>query len=303
MGQITFTSLVVSKFYNLLGHVLRMTFTLVAPKRLPANRAVGGTDLVIFSGYRGAKMMKALLISVYYRWEKIPRVTIVSDGTPKEVLEAAMQFWPFLYEVKHWEECAEWHRANGHPAIVDFAQINPYARKLLSVLAEAEQRPVLYCDTDVLWFAPPRLPEPVNGRCIMRMSTDNMHCYHLPAIRYLHREDLLDKPPMNAGVVYLAGSAWDHYPGFEELLEFMRIFNEGPAEQMTFAMLADRLGDNWTLDEIIVSTKDKYWPFIPRYPFSGTQMARHHVATKHSWFWRDALIILWQSNKPRRHAG
>src|SRR5262249_5678536 len=150
-------------------------------------------------------------------------------------------------------------------------------------LAEGEQRPVLYCDTDVLWFNEPRLPEPVApGHCTMRMSTDDVHCYHLPAIRYLNRQDMLEKPPMNAGVVYVDGSVHDNYPNLEELLQFMRIFNEGPAEQMTFAMLTDRLGDNWTLEEIIINTKDKYWPPLPRYPFSGTQMARHHVATKHN---------------------
>lgn len=301
MGKITFSTLIVSKFHNLLGHALRLTFNLVAPRRLPADRTVGGADLLIFSGYRGAKMMKALLLSVYYRWDKIPHVTIVSDGTPKEVLEAAMQFWPYPYRIKHWEECAEWHRAKGHPAIIDFARVNPFARKLLAVLAEGEQHPVLYCDTDVLWFAQPRLPEQSADRCSIRMALDNMHCYHLPAIRYLNRHDLLEKPPMNAGVVYLDGSVHDHYPNFEELLQFMRIFNEGPAEQMTFAMLADRLGDNWTLDEIILNTSDKYWPVLPRYPFSGTQLARHHVATKHNWFWRDALIICLQKNK-HRHA-
>ncbi len=303
MGKVTFGQLIVAKTYNLLGHGLRKFFTLAAPKRLPADREVGGTDLVLFSGYRGAKMMKALLISVYYRWDKIPHVTIVSDGTPNEVLHKAMDFWPFLYEVKQWEDCAEFLLAKGHKAIVDFAKVNTYARKLLCVMAEAEKRPVLYCDTDVLWFRQPRLPEPVaKGGYAIRMSLDNTHCYHLPAIRYLNRHDLLEKPPMNAGVVYMDGSAHDHFPQLEELLEFMRIFHEGPAEQMTFAILTDRFGDNWTLDEIIVDTKDKFWPALPRYPFSGTQLARHHVATKHNWFWRDALIILWQKNKHRRHA-
>ena len=181
MGKVTFTSLFVAKSYNLLGHILRKTFALAAPKRLPADRTVGGTDLLIFSGYRGAKMMKALLLSIYYRWDNIPRVTIVSDGTPKEVLDTAMQFWPYPYEIKHWEDCAAWHRTRGHTAIIDFAHVNTYARKLLCVLAEAERRPVLYCDTDVLWFAQPRLPEPAPNRCTMRMSMDKAVLTHRDA--------------------------------------------------------------------------------------------------------------------------
>jgi hypothetical protein len=302
MGKVTITSILIKRFYNLLGHSCRFAFTLAFPRKLSADKPLADTDLLLFSGYRGAKMIKAVLLSIYYNWDKIPRLTLVSDGTPKEILEAALRFWPYPCEIKSWEECADWHRKKSHQGIIDFAHVNPYARKLLSVLAEAEQRPVFYCDTDVLWFAEPRLPAPTAGRCIMRISRDDTHCYHPPAIRYLNREDLMEKPAINCGIVYLSGSVYDHYPGFEALMQFMRIFNEPFSEQTTFALLADRLGDTWSPDEIILTTKDLHWPLIPRYLFSGTQSARHHVATKHSWFWRDALFILLRKNKTRRHA-
>jgi hypothetical protein len=311
MGKITITSIVVKKFYNLLGHTCRFAFTLGFPRKLSADKPTSATNLILFCGYRGAPMLKAVLLSIYYNWNSIPILTLISDGTPKEVLQSALQFWPYPYEIKSWEDCAAWHHTKGRQAIIDFARVNPYARKLLSVLAEAEQKPVFYCDTDVLWFAEPRLPLPAEASakegpspdgCIMRISRDNMHCYHLPAIRYLNREDLLEKPAINCGVIYLSGSVYDHYPDFEELTQFMRIFNEPFSEQTTFALLADKLGDTWTLEEIILSTKDIHWPLIPRYLFSGTQTARHHVATKRSWFWRDALFILLRKNKSRPHA-
>ena len=306
MGKVTIGSIVVKKCYSLLGRCCRLAFDLSFPRRLSADRPLGDTNLLLFSGRKGARMMKAVLLSIYYNWEHIPRLTVVSDGTPKEVLEAALRFWPYPWEIKSWEDCAGWHRRKGHEAIIDFARVNPYARKLLAVLAEAEQRPVFYCDTDVLWFAEPTLPSSaaealakaapssekvLKSHVTMRISRDNTHCYHPPAIRYLHREDLLEKPAINCGVVYLAGSVYDNYPDFEGVMEFLRIFNEPFAEQTTFAILADRFGDNWSLDEIILNIDDSHWPLLPRYPFSGTQLARHHVATKHSWFWRDALII------------
>jgi hypothetical protein len=301
--KITVTYILVYKFYTLLGRCCRLAFTILSPKQLPADKALSDTDLVLFCGRKGAAMLKAVLLSIYYTWEKVPRLTLVSDGTPKEILETALRFWPFPYQVKSWEDCADWHRAKGRQAIIDFALVNPYARKMLSVLAEAESRPVFYCDTDVLWFAEPRLPAPApDQHCTMRISRDDLHCYHLPAIRFLNRHDLLEKPAINCGVVYLSGSVYDNYPGFEELMQFMSIFNEPFSEQTTFALLADRFGDTWTLEEIILTTKDIHWPLVPRYLFSGTQIARHHVATKHSWFWRDALFILLLKNKTRRRA-
>jgi hypothetical protein len=48
-----------------------------------------------------------------------------------------------------------------------------------------------------------------------------MHCYHPPAIRYLDRQDLMEKPAINCGVVYLSGSVYDNYRGFEELMQFI----------------------------------------------------------------------------------
>jgi hypothetical protein len=296
-------SMIVYKFYSLLGRCCRAAFTVLTRKKIAADKPVADTDLLLFCGYKGAKMLKAVLLSIYYNWEKIPRLTLISDGTPKEVLEKALQFWPFPYQIKSWEDCAAWHLAKDRHSIVDFARINPYARKMLSVLAEAEARPLFYCDTDVLWFGEPRLPAPApdNG-CTMRISRDNNHCYHLPAIRYLNRYDLMEKPAINCGVVYLSGSVYDNYPGFEELMQFMRIFNEPFSEQTTFALLADRLGDTWTPEEIVLSTADIHWPLLPRYLFSGKQVARHHVATKHSWFWRDALFIILTKHTTRRQA-
>jgi hypothetical protein len=303
MDSITISSLIADKFYALLGHGCRLAFSALAPKRLSANRQMSDTNLVLFSGQRGAKMMQAVLLSIYRNWEKIPKLTIVSDGTPLAVLEASLQFWPFPYELKSWEDNAAWHLARGRQSLVDFARINPYARKLLVVLAEAELKPIFYCDTDVLWFDEPRLPAPAPGPGFtMRISLDNQHSYHLPALRWLNRGDLLEKPAINCGVVYISGSVYEHYPGFEELMQFMKIFNEPFSEQTTFALLADRLGDTWTSEEIIVTIADIRWPLLPRYLFSGDQLARHHVATKKSWFWRDALFIALSKNKKQHRA-
>jgi hypothetical protein len=297
----TITRLIADKCYRAMGHLCRLSFSALTRSKLSADRQLSDVNMVFLSGRKGAKMLKAVLHSVYYRWEKIPHVIIVSDGTPKEVLIEAMEFWPFPYEVKSWEDCAAYHLEKGRQSLVDYARINVYARKVISVLAEAESRPVLYADTDILWFAEPRLPaaDPKKG-VVMRMSSDDVHCYHMPTIRYLNRPDMLDKPPLNAGMIFLSGSVYDCYPGFAEYMEYAKIFDEGRSEQMTFALLADRLGDSWSLDEVYLSQNDMYWPLLPDYLFSGKAFARHHVVTKNSWFWRDILLIV--LFKRKKHA-
>jgi hypothetical protein len=291
-------------FYALLGRLFRITFSILTRRKLAADKPLSDFSLVLFSGHKGSRMIKAVLLSIYYRWEKIPPVILVSDGTPKEALQAVMQFWPYPFEIKSWEDCAAFHQEKGRQSIVEFSRVNIFARKLLSVLAEAEIRPVLYCDTDVIWLAEPRLPVTAPGKsCSMRISTDIVHCYHIPAIRWLNRPDLLEKPAINAGVVYMSGPVYEEYTGFDEIMGFMKIFDEGPAEQMSFALLADRLGDTWSLEEIYLNITDTHWPLLPGYLFSGKAFARHHVATKHSWFWRDILlIVLFKRKKHRRPA-
>lgn len=297
--NITITKIIVYKFYSLLGHSCRILFSAFSAKKLVPEKEVSDLNLLLFTGLKGGKMLKAVLISIYNTWEKIPLLTVVTDGTPTKIIEEHLKFWPYPYKVKTWEESAAFHLDRGRKSLVDWCRINVFARKLLAILAEAEQHPTLYCDTDVLWFAEPPLPVSANG-IAMRMSQDNKHYYHMPVIRYFNRQDMLDKPPLNAGLIYLSGSPYDHYKNFAELIDFVKIFHKGISEQLVFALMADQLGDSWTPDQVIVNTRDLHWPLLPSYLFSGRQFARHHVLTKHSWFWRDALYILLFKRKKRR---
>jgi hypothetical protein len=291
---VTISDILVYKFYTGMGHIFKFFFKVFSSGKLSAEREVSDLNLLLFSGVKGGTMLKAVLLSVYNTWERVPHVTICTDGTPREYFEKLMAFWPFPYTLKTWAEQAEHFRAKGAVNLAEFAECNVYAKKLVSVLAEAESRPTVYCDTDVLWFGEPRLPaRNAPGSFSFRMSTDNVHCYYLPLIRYFKQQYLLEKPPYNAGLMYMSGSVLDHYPGFDEYMALFKLFEEEAfPEQNAFAMIADKLGDRWSLDEIILTVKDVHWPIIPRYLFSGTQFARHHVVTKKSWFWRDALFIL-----------
>jgi hypothetical protein len=291
--NITIGDILVYKFYSGMGRIFKIFFLMLFPKKLSADRALTDLNLLIFSGERGGKMLKAVLLSVYNTWDQIPMITIATDGTPVAYFEKILKFWPFPYSIKVWNEYAAFHTAKDGGNLAIFGERNLLARKLLAVLAEGENRPTLYCDTDVLWFGEPRLPVPSPmDKPVFRMSTDNAHFYHLPVIRYFNRQDMLEKTPLNSGVVYISGSVYDHYPEFKELIGFVKIFDEPFAEQTTFALIGEKLGDRWNANEIILTTKDLHWPLIPKYFFSGDHFARHHVMTKHSWFWRDALYIL-----------
>jgi hypothetical protein len=290
----TFKETIVYKFYSAWGHFFKFLLNVFSLRKLSANREISDLNLLFFCGLKGAKMLKPVLLSIYYRWEKIPNLTIVSDGTPEEYISRYMKFWPFPYQIKMWTEAATHFQEKGKTHLVRYAEKNIMGRKLISILAEGEARPTLYCDTDVLWFAEPSLPANLPGKSFtMRMSADNVHCYSHSLIKELKAERLFDKKPLNAGVMYISGSVFENFKGFERIAEALPSYSEFVSEQTTFALIAEELGDTWSLEDIMVSTEDIHWPIIPGYFFQNKNFfARHHVLTKNSWFWRDALYLV-----------
>jgi len=290
----TLWDIFVYKFYSGLGYFFRFLFMIFSRNKLSGKKEMSGMNMMLFCGKKGAKMIKPLLLSVYCRWNKVPFVTIVSDGVPAELLLKFMQFWPFPYKVRQWEEAAAFHREKGRKALAGYAENNIMGRKFASILAEAEMHPTLYCDTDVLWFAEPTLPEgSPPGRFTMRMASDNLTCYSADLLKGMKREDMFTRRSLNSGVIYMSGSAAAAIGDFDKLTELLLTDNNFFAEQTAFALIADQAGDWWSLQDIILTTGDKHWPIFPGYFFRNKKnFARHHVVTKNSWFWRDALYII-----------
>lgn len=277
------------KSYVVFGGILKVVFHIVAPAKLNPDKEVSEMKLVMFCGRAGAKLLKPVLISIYKRWKKVPKVVIVTDGTDPEFVRQYMKFWPYPFTIKTWKDQAAYFSKQNKDGLAQYAQNDIWGKKLVSILAEAEAGPTLYCDTDVLWFDEPRLPDSKVG---MRMASDDLHCYSDPMIKFFSKEKLLARGPLNAGVLYVNGSMYEKYPGFDKVVEFLRDRYDNRTEQTTFAMLADATGDSWSLDDIILTTEDRYWPFIPSYYKSTRHFARHHVMTKKWWFWRDAIYVV-----------
>jgi len=83
--NITISYILIYKLYTGMGYVCKFFFKIFSPKKLSAEREVSDLNLLLFSGIKGGTMLKAVLMSVYNTWERVPHVTICTDGTPKEV--------------------------------------------------------------------------------------------------------------------------------------------------------------------------------------------------------------------------
>jgi len=276
--------------YVTLGRGLKSVFNIVSPRKLDPSREVSDMKLMMFCGKSGTKMLKPVLISIYKRWKKIPKVVIVTDGTDVEQIKQSVTFWPYPLTVKTWKDCADYFAKQNKKELVAYAEKNIWGKKLISILAEGEQAPTLYCDTDVLWFDEPSLPH--DNSVAIRMASDDLHCYSEPMIRHFKTDDLLKKNPLNAGVIYVNGSMFSRYRDFDKVTQYLSEHYDNRTEQTTFAMLANEIGDTWSLNDILLTTEDTYRPFPTYYGKDKKHFARHHVSTKKWWFWRDAIYVV-----------
>ena len=100
---------------------------------------------------KAKRYLNASLTSVYLFWDSLPEVIVISDGTP---LRNIVQ-WPRKLEVISWKEAYRHFTDEGNHDICRYADRLVYGKKFASLIYLAQQTPLLYSDTDVLWYSTP----------------------------------------------------------------------------------------------------------------------------------------------------
>ncbi|MES1181807.1 MAG: hypothetical protein ABUL44_03340, partial [Flavobacterium sp.] len=174
------------------------------------SRPVSPFKLVFFCGKTGTEYLNASLASVYKSWDTIPEVIITTDGTAPEVIRQKLIKWPKKVEILTWDFCASSLKENGRGDLYEYAAKDVWGKKLVGICYCAQQFPILYSDTDILWFKSPVL-ETLNGKTLVKMCVDVDHNYSQPLLEALNQTHMLTLPPLNAGLIY-AGGEFSKFP-------------------------------------------------------------------------------------------
>jgi hypothetical protein len=244
-----------------------------------------------------------MLCSFHRASDLLPPVFVVSDGSLQadEVCDA-MRFWPRGVGFCDWIACSDHHLQRGRGHLAEYAGRDVWGRKLAGILARVDDGPVLYCDSDVLWFRLPRVPPaPASSqRPVVRMARDNMHCYDPGLLRALDCvEKMMGRPPLNAGTVYLAGDLFSHSRCLAPALAYAAAHPHVRTEQTTLALLAREFGDEWSEREILISLDDTCSPLFGERAYRQHSMARHYSGPAKFRFWMDAWEMLCASERGR----
>jgi hypothetical protein len=264
--------------------------------------------MVFMSGKSGIAYLNACLVSIYHTWDQLPEIVVISDGTPLSLFDRELIDWPRKIDVILWEEAAAYFREKGNTDLCQYAQNIVYGRKFISLLYMASKFPILYCDTDVLWFAQPELPEmpEMSGDApFIKMGVDvGKGFYTEEILLHLEEEKCFANAPFNSGLMYLHGD-FSSYPKWPALCRYLsghktRIPGTEFSEQTAFAILNNHFNGRswWKPTEILIKTDDEYGLAYTRKHFPDI-MARHYVHTKPTAFWRDFIYMaLGKPGKP-----
>lgn len=259
-------------------------------KFIDDNREKPPYKLMYFCGLKGIDYLNSSLLSVYKNWLFLPDIIIITDGTPVSLIKSKIIRWPRNIEIDTWESCANFFSKKGNSNLFNYANNELWGKKFVSILAVSDKSPILYSDTDVLWFSDPIVSiSPSRKLPYMKMSQDIEFCYSDSMLKNLNENLILNEPPRNAGVIYSAGN-FSNYPKWEYLCNYLEKNADNRTEQTSFAILNSYFGETWDKNEIFIETEDMSSVFSYRY--YNKFIARHYVNTKKWLFWRDFLLFL-----------
>jgi teichuronic acid exporter len=249
--------------------------------------------LVYMCGKEGQRYLNASLTSVYLFWDSLPEVIVISDGTPLNNIVS----WPRKLEVISYREAYDYYKSIGNDDLCAYADRIVYGRKFISLVYLIKRSPVLYTDTDVLWYSTPRVDNLPAGETYVKMGSDVASGYYSASmLEHLDEDRCLDNTPFNAGLMYMGGDLTT-YPKWQELCHYLATHVPPSAsidysEQTAFAILANHFNaaHYWTHTDVLIRTDDFYRLEYTLKRSPGI-MARHYVNTRPVAFWRDFVYI------------
>jgi lipopolysaccharide biosynthesis glycosyltransferase len=249
-------------------------------------------NLTILVGKAQLSMLCETLNSIIKNFEDIPSIFIFTDNnlSPEECYKVLNWQQQTSLKVISANECISFHKENHD--LVSFAKKNPMGLKLAAILQIAAQgKPVLYCDTDVLWFGDPQLiikQMLANDQLLLSLSYDFQPAYDQSLVEKGNLSILNNPPYFCAGILLYKLTSKTIEENLARILPLAEKESNHFTEQTIFAYL-NKICGGFGLDEqeFQISLKDQYH-FLPN---KNNPIARHYIGPVRHLFWRDAFFM------------
>lgn len=214
------------------------------------------------------------------------------DSVSVQMASAFYRSWPGGVDAFAISDVAQWHRQRGDEIMARFCKAHVFGFKhcLCLMALEMNRQPVLYSDSDVLWF---RDPAQLFAKYSSLSVFGSVDC----GLSYNHSL-LADFPEFKA----LLADGWGINAGFaifndrpsygsKENFFIERVLEEKPvhffSEQTLFAILVKKYGGVIAKDDVVISESRSLFPSW----ISKKWYARHYVSSVREQIWSDAIFL------------
>jgi hypothetical protein len=248
--------------------------------------------VITMTGKRLINMTRLSVLSIARNWAVLPRLIVVTDGTiSTETVRQKLAFWPGELAVYDWELTAAYHLEKKRNNLVKYAGEHVLGKKMAAILHYAELSPVVWLDSDILFFSDFTKYMPAyNGADYVCAGSEDYSAVYDDRVLKHYDNDLYKLYAFNSGLLYVYGENLYERFAIEPLLEELSSFVYFFTEQTLFAHMASKsLGIMWGLDIIKNFNSDNQSLTAMRV---DNVVARHYTTNVRHLFWRDAFFHL-----------
>jgi hypothetical protein len=262
-------------------------------KPLPTKPESGLCYLTI-AGRTHWLMLRESMFFLYWSWEKLPAITVISDGSWSAAdFYPVFSWWPGKIEVFSREQIIAEADAAGERELAQYAGASAWGLKLASIVLLARREPVLFVDADILWFADPAdLLGPPNLWHKPR-GVREIHCYQHRDMAMRFCPKVLESPFVNGGILALHGEFLTPEILRAMVHQALADPSNGAFEQTIIAS-AVHMGAGLLPSKTSLVAFDDMHRFCHRNMRSEGYYSRHYVSWIRHLFYRDALRLRWR---------
>ncbi len=259
-------------------------------KPLPAKPESGLCYLTI-AGRAHWLLLRESLFSLYRSWEKLPTITVVSDGSwsPAD-FNPVFSWWPGKINILSREQIIADTDAAGERELAQYAEASAWGLKIASIVLLARREPVLFVDADTLWFADPTDLLGSRESWAKPRGVRENHCYQHYDMALRFCPQVLEPPFVNGGILALHGDFMTPEILRAMVHEALADPKNGTFEQTIIATAAHR-GAGLMPPETSLVAFDDIDKFSYRNMKKEGYYSRHYVYWMRHLFYRDALKL------------
>ena len=237
-------------------------------------------------------LFRMSVYSIARKWDTLPKLTVINDGSVSDdEIRRHIKFWKGELYIQPYADSVNYHMQKGRDALVKFSENHIFGIKMAVILHHAELDPVLWVDSDILFFKDMHRYIPSSKPDFCCGVTEDWYRAYDPAVLEILPDNRLGETPgMNAGMLYAFGKAIYEQFRLEQLLNQLHPNYHFFTEQTLFAYIASNsFGILWD-QSIVKNTSDDNKEFRAKNP--ATMIARHYTSHMRLLFWRDAMFDL-----------